>query len=151
MKPTKNDQSEWAACQPGEVDQLVNRMRSTSRRQQVRELAIITTASLLFVAAGLTWYGVGSRSNSEFGGMVCAEVMEVARQYVLNDLTAEQTKQVDAHLAHCKDCATKIENMRQNEGPSIPEEVLREKPTFDNPLADQRPLEPFEIALAASY
>jgi len=151
MNSTKNDQSEWTDCQPGDVGRLVNQMRSTSRRQQVRELAIITTASLLFVAAGLAWYGVGVGAEPTYGGIACSEVMEFAREFVMGELGPEQAARVKEHLVHCKDCAAKIHKMQQKDSSPIPEEAFREKATFDRSLANHRPLNSFELALATSY
>ncbi len=110
----------WQACPPGEVTELVGRLRARRRHETLRQVALGTTALCLVLIAGSSLiHRVLTPAEPNFGGITCTEVAEHTEAYVAGTLDADLARRIDVHLGQCTFCRNLIEQMRE-QGESAP-------------------------------
>jgi len=112
--------SGWQECPPGEVSQLVGRLRARRQRQTLRQVALgVAGLCLVLIAGNSLVHRVLSPAGPNFGGITCSEVTRNAEAYVAGNLDAELVRRIDSHLDSCLYCRSIIERM-QEQGESAP-------------------------------
>lgn len=91
---------EWNNCNPGDVASVV---KQTRRRQQLRAYGqAAAVATLLIAVAGIGMYAMGLTRGPDH--IACRRVHDLAPQAMAGTLNAEERKEVESHLKHCRRC-----------------------------------------------
>ncbi len=93
---------QWSPCEPGTLDSLRQKPSSLTRRGAL--------AAVVMAAAG---GGLLLLRRHEPGGISCAQVAGLARDYVDGRLNDELSQQIETHRGSCTACDQKIEHMEQ--------------------------------------
>lgn len=101
----------WEPCPPGEVRQLVQRIRGQRRRRAVLQVA--TGAVGLGLIAGVLLLG-RTPGDALYGGISCSEVMAQADAFVAGALHGELLDRIEQHLTACSHCRAAIDQLRQD-------------------------------------
>ncbi len=99
----------WQECPPGELKQMVGRIRLERRRDFVRTLAKGTAAVVVLGAGGL----VASQwmHTPTHGKLACSKVTELMPDYKARRLDSDLMERVATHLANCSKCNAHYQEM----------------------------------------
>lgn len=121
--PTEHqDDSEWQACEPGDLGHFVSVMKKRKQISYLITAAEVATVCLVVGAFG--FFGMNQFSNSSTtpelakkhrpGGLDCSEVIKLADEYLAHALDQKTTQKVEAHLADCPRCQKKLDQLHTN-------------------------------------
>ena len=109
-----NNADDWNDCSPGEVSQMVHRLRAGRRMHQILQT---TSAAAVIVALVLaSGYFIKrtvlpTESDQFFAGISCDEVHKLGKEYMDDELDETKSAQIKDHLADCESCKKFMENM----------------------------------------
>lgn len=102
----------WKPCPPGTIDTVARDQKRADDQQQMTRRAVF---SFVAVAGAGIAYGLWPKQpGTSIGPLVCADVKSMAKDYVMGQLTPNQSAAVDAHLSYCKACAGYIEQLQES-------------------------------------
>ena len=107
MTPDEN----WKPCPPGTIDAVAKDQQRADDQQQMTRRAVVSLAAV--AGAGVA-YSLLPKQPSAIAQLTCAEVKSMASDYVTGQLTPDQSAAVDAHLDHCVQCETFVDNLRES-------------------------------------
>ena len=105
----------WQQCPPGEVTELVGRLRARRRHQTFRQVALGTAALCLVLIAGtsLVHRVTNHPAEPSSGSITCADVTKHAEAYAAGTLDEEMVRRIDSHLGECSFCRDLIQRMKE--------------------------------------
>ena len=106
--------NEWQACPPGEVGRLVHRLQDRHRALATQRRMVAAVLLLMTACTGYYFVGVLPNAEPNYGGIVCSRLHELAPQYMAKTLNADTSGRIQLHLAHCKSCRDKLNEMSMN-------------------------------------
>lgn len=110
----QQDSQQWQPCPPGEVGNLVARLRRTRRQDRLQKAAAGLVCVAIVAVAGLYAIPRFGRSEPTYGGIACSEVQELAEQYMAGQLDEDRLGQIDVHLEACEHCQQFVARMMQD-------------------------------------
>jgi len=96
------DQEDWQPCASGAVSGLVKRLKQKKQMRQVRRVGVVVSCLLAAVLIGL-------QLTDQPEGLSHDQVVELADEFVQDELSAEQTRLVEQHIARCPRCEHLLE------------------------------------------
>ena len=117
-----NNADDWNDCSPGEVRQMVQRLRAENRIHQIRQT---TSAAVVVTMVLISGYFIKqavlpSESDQKIAGIYCSEVRKLGKDYMTDKLDENKSAQIKNHLADCESCRRFIENMKGSQ-PQAPD------------------------------
>jgi hypothetical protein len=103
--PPPND---WNDCPPGEIAGLVNSLKQQRRRETLQQAAGVTTVIVLLAFVASSLLPGFFRGQTPVQAIACQKVLQLAPQYVAQQLGGDVTAQIDQHLKDCKRCRDHI-------------------------------------------
>ena len=115
MDPITEDNS-WEPCSDGEIKSLVTSVRSSKQRTKtLRSVTLFATITSVALLCSLAFINPDQPkpNGKQIGGLSCAEVLAQAEQYQNGTVSDELKEQIHLHLAHCKYCERKYNQLSQ--------------------------------------
>ena len=118
---TSDRNNNWNACEPGQLRELANSMRSETQKQQSAKMAWgalggVGLAAILVVGIAFSGLlggpdsrpGIQSTNFGPKGGITCGRCIEVYNDYVAGILDSEMMTRVSLHLDDCPHCRQRL-------------------------------------------
>ena len=102
---------DWKPCPPGTIDAIAKDQQRADDQQQITRRVVV---SLVAVAGSSIAYALLQKQPPAANQLSCADVKSMAGDYIMGQLTPNQSAAVDAHLAHCKRCEAMLDNLRES-------------------------------------
>lgn len=103
---------QWTPCEPGTLANL-----SQSGEEQTAQLTRRgAVAAVVAIAAG---GGLLLIRDDGPAGISCAEVKQLAQDYVAGTLESQKSQQIDAHRAKCPPCHAKLQQLEKAREQSV--------------------------------
>jgi hypothetical protein len=102
---TPPDPEVWQDCPPGQLAEMVGRIRFKERRRFLRQAAQGASALLVLGvggAAAAQW--IRADRPPRYGGLACSEVMQLMPDYRSHRLGEALAAKVAIHLEKCPHC-----------------------------------------------
>jgi anti-sigma factor RsiW len=106
--------SAWHECRPGEVGQLVDRLRTRRRRHAIARQAAVLTALCLAIGGGAFLW---STRATHPGGVTCDQVVANTAAFIHSELDRATMGKIERHLADCPHCRKYVERARREAAP----------------------------------
>jgi hypothetical protein len=125
--PQQPGTPDWDECPPGEIGDLVGRLRGKRRQERVQAFGLAGAAAALLIAAGLVAMNRSAQTPAGEGilaaGIWCSEFLDQSDEYMAGQLDAARVQQMEGHLAECEHCRQKLREMQDSELPPLPTEA----------------------------
>lgn len=108
----KTFENDWANCAPGEINQMVQRMKTRRFLSMVRRDATVLTGLMVALFSGYFYFGVLPETQIDLGGIYCYQVQPLAEQLLTGQLDAETRQKVQRHIRYCEHCRQHVDNVR---------------------------------------
>ncbi len=107
------DTAAWTSCDPGTLQELAGRLRTTRHRERVRR-TVAPSIILLALMVG-TWTASQAmwHFDSHYGGISCLEVQASLNLFESGRLPDALNKKMAAHLRECPRCQSQLRDVSQ--------------------------------------
>ena len=112
MNTDRAAQPEWEPCPPGTLTGLASDLHRRHRRKQLGQWAGVVCVLLVVVSAG--WYvvhSIGHPSEFNYGGIACSEVHQALPDFMVQRVSEDLERRIQAHLAKCAHCQELMQKM----------------------------------------
>lgn len=122
MSKTPKQREEWSPCPPGKLAKFAVEERVRQRRRFLVQVGSISGA--LVAAAGIGWFAyrrLDKPIEPLIAGIACSRVRELGPRFMMGQLDAALTKQIESHVELCEDCRKLFESMRSKVSAHTPQ------------------------------
>jgi hypothetical protein len=113
---TSRDSDSWDACPEGELERMVDRLRSQRRNFAVNRVAVaaavLVSVVMVAILVGPLVQELPERptdpAREAAQPISCGEVRKLLPAYARHKLDADLTARVERHLAHCRECRRRL-------------------------------------------
>ena len=118
---SENSNENWTPCDGGEITGMVVRLKQLHRKVAIQRGVTATVCVLALITVGTVYWN--QQSNS--GPLSHQAALELLLDYQAGRLDQDTSKRMDEHLAHCKACRDKLEQMNDEESLLEPDSPIR--------------------------
>jgi len=106
MTTPTHSPDEWQPCAPGQISDVVRRLKTAHRRRVLRQ--VVVPVAVVLVAAVVAGSYMASHIGPR-GSLACNDVRSYLAQYQAGNLSADLMGRIEAHLSQCPDCSDHAE------------------------------------------
>ena len=112
--PTPLSNDNWTPCQPGDLVNVVDKLR---RRKQMQKTASTLRTAAAIVAGVFIGWGVwqfpAMMPEPNFGGIVCSEVRANSQAFAMQQLAPDVATRIRNHMERCPACQKLFRDMQR--------------------------------------